>query len=207
MLWMWSSLKSLTSNPLRNHHQLHFLLLLGEFLVRQDNVPGRLKSLEKRNCILIPESASMVQRENSGPQSGIWAPRKVRLFWLVRFAFLISQDKLLLMINHNIQRIGKQLSMASSREKQRDDDRYLIKPFSHSKALLHKFDQYFLVDHHDNLDKFRASDLRYRICSFEPSHLFVSNCSRQITKLWTATLTFNSRVSNPNIAKSQQPPL
>ena len=111
------------------------------------------------------------------------------------------------LINHNIQRIGEQLSMASSREKQRDDDRYLIKPFSHSKALLHKFDQYFLVDHHDNLDKFRASDLRYRVCSFEPSHLFVSNCSRQITKLWTATLTFNSRVSNPNIAKSQQPPL
>ena len=89
MLWMWSSLKSLTSNPLRNHHQLHFLLLLGEFLVRQDNVSGRLILLGKRNCTLIPESATMVQRENSGPQSGIWAPRKVHLVWLLRFAFPI----------------------------------------------------------------------------------------------------------------------
>ena len=123
------------------------------------------------------------------------------------FLFQHFKRQTILLINHNIQRIGKQLSMASSREKQRDDDRYLIKPFSHSKALLHKDDQYFLVDHHDNLDKFRATDLRYRVCSFEPSHLFVSNCSRQITKLWTATSTFNSRVSNPNIAKSQQPPL
>ena len=87
------------------------------------------------------------------------------------------------MINHNIQRIGEQLSMASSREKQRDDDRYLITPFSLFHGLFHQFDQYFLVDHHYILDKFRATDLRYRVCSFEPSHLFVSNCSRQISKL------------------------
>ena len=126
-------------------------------------------------------------------------------YCVLLFLFQHIKRQTILIVNHNIQRIGEQLSMASSREKQRDDDRYLTKPFS--QALLHQFDQYFLVGHHDILDKFRATDLRYRVCSFEPSHLFVSNCSRQITKLWTATLTFNSRVSNPDIAKSQQPPL
>ena len=127
-------------------------------------------------------------------------------YCVLLFLFQHIKRPTILMINHNIQRIGEQLSMASSREKQRDDDRYLITPFSLFHGLFHKFDRYFLVDHHDNLDKFRATDLRYRVCSFEPSHLFVSNCSRQITKLWTATSTFNSRVSNPNIAKSRSLP-